>query len=92
MTQQEYTIDLDVIDYKITLDSSNHIQSICSRNRHFKNIRKNPDFNPRLLMDALHIMYMYDFEQFENLSKVLQNSDVEMFQYAAIVENNFATM
>lgn len=92
MTQQEYIIDLDVIDYKITLDSSNQIQSIYSRNRHFTKNRENPDFNPRLLMDALHIMYMYDFEQFESLSKVLQNSDVEMFQYASIVANKFDTM
>lgn len=90
MTQQ-YIIDLDVIDYKITLDSSKQIQSIYSRNRHFTNIRENPDFDPKLLMDALHIMYMYDFEQFNTLFEILQANDVEMFRYASIVANKFAT-
>lgn len=91
MAQQEYTIDLDVIDYKIMLDSNNQIQSIYSRNLHFTNIRNTPDFKPSDLMAALNIMYMYDFEQFENLFKVLQQNDTEMFEYASIVANKFAT-
>lgn len=91
MEQQEYTIDLDVIDYKIMLDSSKHIQFIYSRNQHFTQIREHPSFNPRRVIDALSLLCMYDFEKFQELSNVLQENDTEMFKYASMVANKFAT-
>jgi len=91
MTQQEYTIDLDVIDYKIMLDSNKHIQSIYSRNQHFTQIREHPSFNPMRIIDALSLLCMYDFEKFQELSNVLQENDTEMFKYASMVANKFAT-
>lgn len=83
----EYNVNLDVIDYQILLDKDKKIYSVKSRNRHFKQLREDSDFNTNYVTDALRIMFLYEPEQFEELYQILKENDPDMFIYAAMVVN-----